>query len=146
MIVVIDTNILLAALIKNSTVRKIIFNSEWKFFYPELSFHEVVKYTEVVLKKSGMTEEEYFKILSCILKNINLVSDDKIKEKLDEARTELEKVDPDDVIFLATALSIDKSKIWSDDNHLSKQKKIIVHKTKDIVSLFELEEKNKKYI
>ena len=44
MILVIDTNILLASLIRDSTIRKIIVESDWEFFYPEVSFHEVRKY------------------------------------------------------------------------------------------------------
>ncbi len=48
MIVVVDTNILLASLIRDSTIRKIIVESDWKFFYPEVSFHEVRKYKYVI--------------------------------------------------------------------------------------------------
>lgn len=41
---VIDTNIILSAFIKNSTTRKIIVESGWDFYYPEMSFHEIRKY------------------------------------------------------------------------------------------------------
>jgi predicted nucleic acid-binding protein len=53
---VIDTNILLSALIKDSTTRKIIIQSEWQLYYPEISFHEVHKYKQLVLEKSGLCE------------------------------------------------------------------------------------------
>ncbi len=52
MILVIDTNILLASLIRDATTRKIIVESDWKFYYPEVSFHEVRKYKDLVLEKS----------------------------------------------------------------------------------------------
>ena len=75
---IIDTNILLSALIKDSTTRKIIVKSGWNFYYPEMSFHEVRKYKELVLKKSGMSEKDYSKLMDCILGYINIVPDERI--------------------------------------------------------------------
>lgn len=140
---VIDSNILLVGFIKDSTVRKIIVESGWEFHYPEMSFHEVRKYKDMVLEKSGMNEEEYTKLLNHLLKHITLVPEEQIKPKIEEAGKILGKIDPDDVIFLATAFSIENSKIWSDDPHLEKQNEIRVFKTKHIVKLFFLEEKEK---
>ena len=136
MILVIDTNILLAGLIKDSTVRKIIVESGWEFHYPEMSFHEVRKYKSLVLEKSGMNEEEYTELLNHLLKHKTLVPEEQIKPKIEEANKLLGKVDPDDVVFLATAFSIENSKIWSDDPHLEKQDKMLIFKTKHIVKLF----------
>ena len=143
MILVIDSNILLASLIRDSTVRKIIVESGWDFFYPESSFHEIRKYKNLVLEKSGMSEEDYTELLNHLLKHIKLVPEEEIKGNMGEADTLLGKIDPDDVVFLATAFSIDNSKIWSDDPHLEKQNKIRVFKTKHIVKLFFPEEKEK---
>jgi len=136
MILVIDTNILLASLIRDSTIRKIIVESDWKFFYPEVSFHEVRKYKDLVLEKSGMNEMEYTELLNHLLQHITLVPKEQIKGHMEEANKLLGKVDPDDVVFLATAFSIENSKIWSDDPHLEKQIKVMVFKTKHIVMLF----------
>ncbi len=136
MILVIDTNILLASLIRDSTIRKIIVESDWKFYYPEVSFHEVRKYKDLVLEKSGMNETEYTELLNHLLQHITLVPEEQIKGRIEEANKLLGKVDPDDVVFLATAFSIGNSKIWSDDSHLEKQSKMRVFKTKHIVKLF----------
>ena len=136
MILVIDSNILLAGLIKDSTVRKIIVESGWEFYYPEMSFHEVREYKDMVLEKSGMNEEEYNELLKHLLKHITLVPEEQIKPKIEESNKLLGKVDPDDVVFLATAFSIENSKIWSDDPHLEKQNKVRLFKTKHIVKLF----------
>jgi predicted nucleic acid-binding protein len=136
MIPVIDTNILLAALIKDSTVRKIIVESDWEFFYQEISFHEVRKYKDMVLEKSGMNEAEYAFLLCHLLRHMTLVPEEQIKPQIEEADNILKEVDSDDVVFLATALGIDNSNIWSDDPHLEKQMKVKVLKTKDIARLF----------
>ncbi len=136
MILVIDSNILLAGLIKDSNVRKIIVESGWEFYYPEMSFHEVRKYKDLVLEKSGMNEEEYTELLNHLLKHITLVPEEQIKGKIEEANEIFGEIDPDDVVFLATAFSIDNAKIWSDDAHFEKQNKARVFKTKHIMKLF----------
>ena len=64
---IIDSNILLSALIKDSTTRKIIVTSNWNFFYPEMSFHEIKKYKDLVIKKAGLTEKEYYLLISNIM-------------------------------------------------------------------------------
>lgn len=136
MILIIDTNILISALIRDSTTRNIIVESEWQFCYPEQSFHEVRKYKDLILKKSGMTEQEYKEVINRLLKHINLIPEEIIQHKLKEADDLLGKIDSDDVIFLATALSLDNFKIWSDDKHFEKQSKVRTLKTEHIVKLF----------
>ena len=76
---VIDTNILLSALIKDSATRMIILDSNWVFYYPEISLQEVRRYKETVVKKSGLTEQEYQAILNRLLRNMSLVSKERIK-------------------------------------------------------------------
>lgn len=134
---IIDTNILLSALIKDSTTRKVIVKSGWDFYYPEMSFHEVRKYKELVLKKSGMNEEDYSKLLDLILEHINILPDERIIKNLEEAKKIIGHIDPDDVVFVATELSIPDSIIWSDDSDFNKQDKIKVLKSEKVIKLFD---------
>ena len=83
-----------------------------------------------------MNEEEYIALLNHLLKHVALVPEEQIKGKMGEAKELLGKIDPDDIIFLATALSIDNAMIWSDDAHFDNQNRIRVLKTKDIVNIF----------
>ncbi len=133
--VVIDTNIIISALIKDSTTRKLIVNSNWEFYYPEASFHELSKHKNIVMEKSGISEQDYAKVLNILLSRIKIVPEEHIQQKLKEAVNLLGKIDTDDVVFLATALSIAKSVVWSDDRHFEKQDKVKVMKTKDISKL-----------
>ncbi len=55
--IVIDTNKLMSALIKDSLTRTIITTSGWSFYYPNISFQEIEKYKNVILEKSEMSEE-----------------------------------------------------------------------------------------
>ena len=106
-----------------------------------LNFLGMYSSFEEIKDNLNLNEEEYTELLNYLLKHITLVPEEQIKPKIEEADKLLGKVDPDDVVFLATAFSIENSKIWSDDPHLEKQNKIRVFKTKHIVKLFFPEEK-----
>lgn len=133
---IIDTNILISALIKDSSTRKIICTKNWEFYYPEVSFHEVRKYKDLVLKKSGMNNKDYQEMIDKLLTKIILVPDENILPHIKESKKELIEIDPDDVVFLACGLAETDSIIWSDDKHLKQQKQKTVFTTKEIISTF----------
>lgn len=131
--VVVDVNIILSALIRDSVTRKIIINSKYDLFFPEPSLHKIDKYKSYIIEKSGLGEEEYNKVKNTLFKYIKLVASDEIKGNWGEAIKIMVNIDEEDVIFIATALSIPDSVVWSDDNDFKKQNIIKVLKTKDIV-------------
>ena len=131
--IILDVNIILSALIRDSTTRKIILNSEFDFYFPEPSLHKIRKYKSYILEKSGLIEEEYNKIMATLFKYIKLVPTKEIDKNWDEAKKIMEHIDKEDVVFIATALSLPDSVIWSDDRHFEKQDKVKVFKTKDMI-------------
>ncbi|MBI4439472.1 PIN domain-containing protein [Candidatus Woesearchaeota archaeon] len=133
--VVIDTNILISALIKDSITRRLIVKSGFQFNYPEMSFHELRKHKSLVLDKSGMSEVEYMDVLNDLLSYVNVIPDEAVTQTLEEAAKLMGKIDPDDVVFLAAALTLDAA-IWSDDAHFDRQKRIKIFKTKEMARLF----------
>ena len=131
--VITDVNVILSALIRDSTTRKIILNSEFDFYFPEPSLHKIRKYKNYILEKYGLTEAEYDKLMATLFKYVKLVPTEEIEKNWDEAKKIMEHIDPEDVVFIATALSIDDSVIWSDDRHFEKQDKARVLKTEDMI-------------
>ncbi len=101
-----------------------------------MSFHEMRKYKSLVMKKSGMDETEYKELLNHLLRFVVLVPDEIIFQNLEEARTVMEKIDPDDVVFVVAKQGIKDSELWSDDSDFDKQKRIRVLKSRDISRLF----------
>jgi predicted nucleic acid-binding protein len=134
---IIDSNILISALIKDSVTREIIIKSEWDFYYPELAFHEIRKYQKMILEKSGMYEAEYSAVISRLLKHITIVPEEQFSNYISKANDILRKIDPNYVIFLALAMSVKDSKIWSNDSHLHMQREIKTLKTEEILRLIE---------
>ncbi|MBI2653141.1 PIN domain-containing protein [Candidatus Woesearchaeota archaeon] len=131
--IIVDVNIILSALIRDSTTRKIILNSEFDLYFPEPSLHKIRKYKNYILEKSGLSEEEYNKLMATLFKYVRLVPTEEIEKNWSEAKKIMEHIDKEDVIFIATALGIIDSVIWSDDGHFEKQDKVKVVKTEDMV-------------
>jgi predicted nucleic acid-binding protein len=139
---IIDTNILISSLLKDSTVREILLNESLNFYLPEIVLSEVNKYLPYIIQKSKLSEEEIKKLLNTLLENLILVPIDEYENKMDEGMKIIGNIDEKDTQFIALALSIENDGIWSNDKHFEKQKKIKVFKAIDILNL--LEELSKK--
>lgn len=135
--IVLDVNIILSALIKDSTTRKIILESKLDFYFPESSLNKIRKYEGLVLQKSGITKEIFLEVLITLFKNIQLVSSETILRNWSKAIKIMAHIDEEDVIFVAAALGLEDSLIWSDDKDFEKQDIVKVLKTKDVVAIFE---------
>ena len=129
---VLDTNVVLKALIKNSVVGGILLSPNHEFFVPEHLFEEVRNHRAEVVDKSGLSEEEVDSVLDALLTNIGVIPSDKILSKWKAAERAIGQVDRDDIPFVAAALSVD-CELWSDDGHLKRQNKVKVRTTKDVV-------------
>lgn len=134
--IVLDTNILISALIKESAVRFLIVNSPYKLFLPEFSFIELKKHLPVIKKKSKLSEQEISAIMEILLKNIKIIPMETLLEYHRTAFSIIGQIDKDDVEFIAAALSIKDAIIWSDDTHFKRQNMIKILNTKEILSLF----------
>lgn len=122
--VVIDSNIFISALIKkDGFTRGIIINSSHNFLFPEYEFQEIYKYKKDILKKSGYSEIELIEAISSLLNHMRIVSHEEICNYYSEAFEIINKIDPDDKIFIATALAFDAI-IWSDDKYFKMQDRI----------------------
>lgn len=136
MILILDSNILISALIKDSKTREIIVKADQRFLIPEMVIEEVRKYKNLIIEKSGMGEEEYNQLLEKLLSYIELIPTELIEKNIEEALKIMRDIDKKDTVFIAATLSYSDSKIWSDDGHFEKQNKITVFKTKDIIFMF----------
>lgn len=134
--IVIDSNVLFSALIKDALTRKLILEYEEEFLFPQYIFEEMQKHKELLLKKSKMSEKEFSQLLNIILRKVIIIPTEHLKAKEKEAKKLAQDIDPDDALFFACAL-VHNAIIWSDDKALKKQEQINVINTKEIKELFE---------
>ena len=125
---VIDSNILFAALIKNSATSEILFKHT--LYAPEFIFEEFNKYKEYLKDKTKREEDEFEKFLDLFERNVILVP----KEEYSKFITEAEKISTDekDVLYFALALKL-KCGIWSNDKKLKTQNKVKVYSTEELL-------------
>ncbi len=70
---VVDTNMVIAALIKDSAARHVIMNSKSQFLSPDFVLEEVHKYEDEICEKAGLTKEEFELLMALIFQTITIV-------------------------------------------------------------------------
>ena len=136
--IIIDSNELFSALIKDSITRKIILEYASFFLFPSFIFEEMQKHKTELLKKSRMSGEDFSKLLQLILKKVVIVPNEVLIPYRKEAFEIVKNIDPDDVLFVACALAYHNSIIWSNDRKLKKQSRVKVINTKEIIKLLQI--------
>jgi len=131
---VIDTNIIIAALIKDGLTRKILTNFRINFIFPEYGLDEIYKYKEEIKQKARLDEREFNTLLLRILKYVKLVPLDMIIEFKEDADKIMVDIHKNDSVFIATALAFN-CPTWSDDKHFKEQSKIKIYTTKEMMKL-----------
>lgn len=133
--IVLDANIIIAALIRDSHVRSLIVLSSFPLYYPENMLVEVHEFKELILKKSLMDQQTYEQLLAKLLNYITLTPTEKLIEHLPEAREIMKNIDLKDASFIAAALSYDDAVIWSDDAHFKQQTRVKTYNTEEITRI-----------
>lgn len=135
--IVVDANILFAALIKDSTVRKIILNSKTTFLVPEQIIREYENHMLEIQEKSGLSSEEFNALMKMLLQKCTVIKEESILPYREKAQSLIAARDPDDVPFIACALANPGSAIWSDDLDMCSQTEIRVIKTREMIQIDE---------
>lgn len=120
--VVIDANVLFAALIKEGASRQLLMSDMLTLYAPEFLLEEVKRHEEFILQKTGKSKEELQRVLAMLRGRIVFVRLSELVPFLDKAK----QISPDekDISYFALALRLGLP-IWSNDAAL-KQKQVTV--------------------
>ncbi len=129
---VLDTNVILKALIKNSRVRAVLLNPRHQFLIPEHALEEIERHLQLIQRKTSLSENEIRLVLRTLLTNIETVPAQMVLKRWREAQKEMERIDRNDIPFVA-ALSVHSEGIWSDDKDLKRQDKVKVWNTREVL-------------
>lgn len=130
---IIDSNRIIAALIRDSTARDVIVKSAIEFVAPEIVLREIYNHIPLISKKNGLSVEENTMVLAALLDYIQIANINIYIENIEEAKKLIEKYDMSDIPFAALALSIENDGIWTEDEHFMQQKKIKIWRTKELL-------------
>lgn len=130
---VVDTNALVAALLRDSTARRILLNPALELHSPETLLEEVVEHKKEWVAKSGLPPDDLETLLDALLERVVIVPVRRFKTHLPAAQKAIGAVDENDTPFLAAALTVGADGIWSDDPDFQKQDLVKVFRTKDLL-------------
>jgi predicted nucleic acid-binding protein len=128
---VVDANILFAALIKVSATSDLIVDNSLNLVSVEFIFEEFEKYKSLIKEKTERAEEEFDRFMEIIQKKIKLIPYEEFKSFI--AKAEKISPDPKDTEYLALALKLNCI-LWSNDKKLKTQDKVKVYSTEDLMN------------
>jgi len=132
--IVVDTNILISALLRDGLTRKIILLSPFDMYTLALAQEEILKHKAELIHKSNLTDEQFAYLIQLIFAKMSLVSSRDIEPFRDRATGIMMDIDIADSPFLALAMLLD-APIWSNDTHFKRQNAARILTTKDILFL-----------
>ena len=83
---VVNTNRIIAALIKDSFTRKIIFHGNFELFTIPMSEEEVQRYRTEILQKARITPSQFGVIIEKLNEKLILLPDELVETKMKEAK------------------------------------------------------------
>ena len=131
--IIIDSNVLFSALIRDAKTRSIILEYDDFFMFPSYIFEEMHEHIDELHEKTKLSKENFKKLLHLIQKKVVIVPNDVLELYKDEAVEIIKDIDLDDAPFIACALAYPNSAIWSDDKKLKNQYKIKILNTKEMI-------------
>jgi len=127
---VIDANILFAALIKNSKTAELMLEKQIALFAPEFLIEEFGKYRSIILRKMHRTEDEFNRFLKILRRRIRIIKKEEIEPFIKRAIKF--SPDPKDSLYFALALRL-KIPIWSNDKRLKNQNEVQILNTYELI-------------
>ncbi|MBU1976081.1 MAG: hypothetical protein KKG59_06785 [Nanoarchaeota archaeon] len=132
---VIDANVLFAALIRDGLTRRTLPIKRLVLFSPDFSLEEFDKYNLLIQEKTGCDPKELYELLNSFRKYIRVVPQNEFIDYLTEASRFCP--DPNDIRYFALAIKLN-CPLWSNDKKLKEQDRIAVYNTQELKLLLDL--------
>jgi len=133
---VVDANVVISALIADSKTRELIVTLEPDLLTPAFVSDEIGNYEELIVEKSGMEPDRVAQFVDLLFQYIEVVPADDFYPGIERADGAIGDTDPDDVLYLACAISSDAA-IWSDDSDFDEQNLVEWYSTGDVIDSFD---------
>ncbi len=111
MAIVVDTNVVIAALIRRGAVRELLLTHPGSFFTPETCVKEVWEHRRVWGRDNASDDEMMEEVLLLAEDVLTVVPEHVYSKRMTEAANLTD--DPDDAPVIALALSMDNDGLWT---------------------------------
>ncbi len=127
MLLIVDANVLFAALISRGITAELIVSPKLKLIAPEFLLLELIENIDILSKKTRLSKEEFKSFLGVMMRRINFIPEKEFNNFLQKAY----EISPEnDFPYVALALYFKSKKIdvkiWSNDKGLKKRLKGLI--------------------
>jgi len=130
--IVVDTNCIISALLKNGASRELLLKKRLNLFTPETARKELERHEEYILKKAHLSEASFRLIFNLLFEKMAVIEKAGYAQQLNYAKSLIS--DPEDAPFLALAMAKGAA-IWSEDKHFLEQDEVKVLTTSEMLEL-----------
>ena len=128
---VVDTNILISALLKDDSITaRLLRSNACSYYYPWDGLTEINYYRDYIISKRNkhIQASSFEHALQFVLGSISVVPSEMYSYRMKEAFSIIKDRDPKDTPFLALALQLG-SPLWSNDKHFQDLPEVIAYST-----------------
>ncbi|MFT4326858.1 MAG: PIN domain-containing protein [Candidatus Woesearchaeota archaeon] len=129
---IVDANILFAALIKDSKTAHLLLHNSLILYTPEFVLEEFARYKKEILRKTKRSNTDFSDFFSILENRLHVLSKEEVAKQISKAKDI--SPDPKDVPYFACAL-YKKCSLWSNDKALKNQDVVTVLATHELVNL-----------
>jgi len=133
--IVVDANVVIAALAKQSITKEVLLYPFIDYYSPDFLLEELAEHEDEIISKMHTDKAGYQKVLDILTKKIKIVRKAAYSQYMNQVREIIGKLDTDDEQYIAVALSIDADGVWSYDPHFKQQKVIRLFSTSELLSI-----------
>lgn len=133
---VIDTNIVISALIKDSKSREMITSGKLELVSPDFVLSEIRKYESHICTKSGLLNEEFEVLMALIFQKITIIPFQEYESHKEAAKKVMEQ-DIKDIPYVACYLALKCEGIWTNDEDYKDKAGVKVFSTEQLLKLVE---------
>lgn len=130
---VIDANVVIAALVRDSAVRRLLLLGGHELHVPAYLLEEVESHWAELQPRSGLSPEALREVLRILREHFHEHAPAEYEARFEEARSLLAGRDPDDVPYVALALALGADGVWSEDRDLTTREGVRVYRTVEVL-------------
>jgi len=134
-LLIVDASVIIAALLRDSTTRKVLLNSDLRLVAPGMVEDEISRHIEELSARNSLPVETNRRALGMLLRHIRLLDLDDYGGFLPDALRLIGERDASDAPYLAAALAVKADGIWSHDADFTVQDRFRVWTTAQLREL-----------
>lgn len=131
---VVDANVVIAAFLRDSTVRRLLSLAFLDLMAPEFLIEEVAKHLPDLERRARLSRSAAEEVLTELEEFVALIPHDSTLSEWERAAVSMADIDPKDIPYVAAALAVPCDGIWSDDPDLKKQGIVPCWTTRELVA------------